>query len=593
MTARSIPELLREVRAAHADRPAFRFKREGTWRDWDWARAEAECRRVSRALLSLGLERGERMAIMSHTRLEWVLADLGIVGCGGTTVGIYPSSSAADCAHILDHCEAETVLVDDSEQLAKVRGVRAGLPHLRRIVLLDGTSDPGSDVLAWDDLLRRAEEVPEARLEARQAEIGPDDVASIVYTSGTTGTPKGAMLTHGNLLFVAGSAREALRVSPGGIYLLFLPLAHVFARLTVHLCLSAGNTIAFAEGIHKATDNLHEVRPNFLAGVPRVYEKIHHHILAEVHKKGALRERIFHWALDVGLRASRLEQQRRRLPPALAIRRALAQALVFRTIQSRLGGRVEFLISGAAPLDQAIAEFFHACGILILEGIGMTENSSFSNVNRRDHFKFGSVGQPGPGIEVRLAPDGEVLVRGPNVMKGYFKDPPATAEAIDRDGWLHTGDVGEIDAEGFLRITDRKKDLIVTSGGKNVAPQRLERALASSLFISQAAVFGDRRKFITALVTLDPEHLRSWAAERGKEPNSLEHLSRDPDLRAVVEAEVEAANAHLASYETVKKVRILPGEFTIEAGELTPTLKIRRKFLAQKYHQLIEEMYQE
>ncbi len=593
MPARTIPELVGQIRAAHPERTAFRFKRDGEWRDWDWTRAEKECRRVSRALLASGARRGDRVAILSQTRLEWVLCDLGIAGCGGITVGIYPSSLGTDCAYILDHCEAEWVFVEDREQLAKVAAVRDRLPRLRRIVLFEGPGDPGSGVLSWEEFLRLAVDVPEAQLDGHQGEIGPEDVASIVYTSGTTGVPKGAMLTHGSLLFVAESAREALAVTPGGVYLLFLPLAHVFARLTVHLCMSAANTIAFAEGLNQVAENLKEIRPNFLAGVPRILEKIHGKILSDVRKAGGFREKLFHWALRVGRRASGLEQEGRRLSVALAMQHAVAHLVVFRKIQASFGGRVEFLISGAAPLDKSIAEFFHACGVLILEGIGMTENSSFSNVNRKDRYKFGTVGPPGRGIEVKLAEDGEVLVRGPNVMKGYYKDAAATAEAIDSDGWLHSGDVGEIDPDGFLTITDRKKDLIVTSGGKNIAPQRLERALRSSPFIGQAVVFGDRRKFITALVTLNPEHMRVWAALNGKDGMSLEALARDADVRAVVEAEVESANAQLASFETVKKVRILPADFTIEAGEMTPTLKIRRKVVAERYRPLVDEMYLE
>lgn len=593
MAPTSIPAMLSHVREERPAEVAFRFKRERAWRDMTWTEAEAACRQVARALMTLGVAHGERVAVLSQSRIEWVLADFGIVGCGAVTVGIYPTNLVDDCAYVLTHSEACVVFVEDATQLAKIDAARASLPALRAIVRFDGEASATPGVLTWNEFLALADETPDAQLTSRTAAIRPDDMASFVYTSGTTGVPKGAMLSHRNILFVAESASRRLEIGPGRIYLLFLPLAHVFARLTVQLCLFSATTIAFAEGLHTVGEDLAQIRPHFIAAVPRIYEKLRDKVVSEARRAGGARARIFQWALAIGMRASARERAGQRVGPLLAARHALADRIVFRKVRAALGGRLEILISGAAPLDPRLAEFFHACGILILEGIGMTENSSFSNVNSRRGFKFGTVGRVGDGIEMKVAPDGEVLFRGPNVMAGYFKDPEGTAQAIDAQGWLHTGDVGEIDADGYLKITDRKKDLIVTSGGKNVAPQRIERVCCASRYIAQAVVFGDRRKFISALVTLDEAAVREWVEARGRKSGAVAELVRDPEVRALIEAEVEAANRQLASFESVKKFRILPGELSIESGELTPTLKVRRKVVAERHAGLLDEMYQD
>ena len=591
MTGATIPLVLRRMAAERPSETAYLHRSAGRWAAVSWRDNEELCRRVSRALMSLGVRHGDRVAIVSQSRIEWVQCDLGIAGCGAVTVGIYPTSPPSECAYVLDHSDSGVAFFEDWAQIAKLASLRPGLPHLKWLVALDGSSDEASGVLSWEQFLARADAVPDGDLDACIAAVGPDDLAAVVYTSGTTGIPKGAMLTHRGVLFSAESAASALALGPGKVYLLILPLAHVFARLTVHLCMSTGNVVAFAESLARISENMKTVRPHFLAGVPRMFEKIQDRIRLDAKRAGGFRSRVFAWSLDAGMRASRLEREGRAVPFVLRARRALARRLVFRKIHAALGGRVEFLISGAAPLDVRVAEFFHACGILILEGIGMTENASFSNVNRPGRFRFGTVGPAGPGIETRIAEDGEILVRGPNVMRGYFKDPDATRLAIDGDGWLHTGDVGHLDADGFLTVVDRKKDLIITSGGKNVAPQRIERALASSSFIARAVAFGDRRKYITALVTLDADAMRSWAERAGRAEESLESLARDEEVLALIDAEVDAVNRTLAPHEVVKSVRILPGDFSVEAGELTPTLKVRRKVVVEKYRSLIDEMY--
>ncbi len=592
MDYQSVHQMFEAVASTKGDNAAFRFKKkDGAWHEINWREAREIVRKVARALMALGVEKDAKVGILSQTRLEWVMTDFGAVSCGAVTVGVYPSNLAPDCAFVLNHSEAEVVFVENREQLDKLVSVRGDLARVREVIVYDGAGDAETGVLSWDEFLARADEIDEARFEERAASVGPDDLASLVYTSGTTGVPKGAMITNGNLVFTSWSAGECLATRNGFITLLFLPLAHVFARLIVYACMRLGVTVAFAEDLQKVPENLREVQPHFIASVPRIFEKVYDKITTGVKEAGGLKEKLFNWALGVGQQVSQLQQHGKPIPMFLGIQHSLATKLVFHKIQAALGGRLEWAVSGAAPLNKSIAEFFHACGVLILEGLGMTENTSFSNVNQVGKNRFGSVGPVGPGIEMKLAEDGEVLYRGPNVMKGYYRSPEATAEAIDAGGWLHTGDIGEIDDDGFLRITDRKKDLIITAGGKNVAPQRIERILRTSPYLSQVVAIGDKRKFIAALVTLDPEHMQKWCAEHGVNAAGAEAIASDPQVIALIQGEIEGLNRELASFESVKKFRIVPRDFSIEAGELTPTLKIKRKVVLQKYAPLIDEMY--
>ncbi len=592
MSDSSIYAMFHRIVSNRPDGVGYRTKRGGAWVDVTWRETEDTVRRIARSLIALGAKHGDRICILADTRIEWMECDLGITTCGGATVGIYPSSLAEDCAYIIEHCDADIVIVENDDQLRKLTTVRNDIPRVRHFVMIDGADDDAHGVLSWATFLERGSGVPDADLDARIAAIGRDDLASLVYTSGTTGVPKGAMITHGNMLFSSESATGCLQVLDGDSTLLFLPLAHVFARLIAYVSMRNDVTLAFAESIQKVAENLREVRPHYIASVPRIFEKVYDKILAGVHEAGGLKAKLFFWALGVGTRVSRLRQDGKPVPAFLGMKYALATRLVFHKIQAALGGQLRWAVSGAAPLNKTIAEFFHACGILILEGLGMTENTSFTNVNRYDNNKFGTVGPVGPGIEMKLADDGEILFRGPNVMKGYFKNPEATAETIDPDGWLYTGDIGEIDADGFLKITDRKKDLIITAGGKNVAPQRIEQFLKMSRYVSAAMAYGDRRKFITALVTLDPEQAPAWAKAHGLDPDPA-HLHERPEIVGLIESEIAAANQKLASYESVKKFRIVPGDFTVESGDLTPTLKLKRKVVTAKYQDLIDRMYAE
>jgi long-chain acyl-CoA synthetase len=593
MEYQSLYELFQGVSTTSSNRPAYRFKKGGSWVEMTWAETREATNGVSRSLLALGMKKGERVCILSRTRLEWMLCDLGIVCAGGVTVGIYPSNLAADCAYIADHAEAELIFVEDRSQLDKILETREKLPRLRRIVIFDGPGSAEQGVLSWDEFVAEGGRVDDAERERRGKELRPDDLATFVYTSGTTGVPKGAMISHGNLIFTTWSAGRCLYLEPEFCTLMFLPLAHVFARLITYCCVRNALLVAFAEDISTVPQNLKEIRPHFIASVPRVYEKVYNKVLAGAEQAGGIKLKLFHFAIETGHAVSRLEQARKPIPLGLRLRRAVADRLVLHKIRDALGGRLVWAVSGSAPLNPTIAEFFHACGVLILEGIGMTENTSFTNVNRIDDNKFGTVGQVGPGIEQRIAADGEVLYRGPNVMVGYFKDPEGTAEAIDKEGWLHTGDIGETDPDGFLKITDRKKDLIITAGGKNVAPQRIERILRLSQYIGQAVAYGDKRKYLTALITLDPDMIRQWAKDHGLDGMEPAALAERPEVRELIAGEVAQANKQLASFETIKRFHILPRDFSIEEGEMTPTLKIKRKVVVQRFQKELNALYSE
>lgn len=593
MNEKSIYELFHEVCEKNQDKTAFRFKKDGQWTPVTWKQHAETCKSISKGLLAIGIKKDEKVDILSQTRLEWVQCDIGAVSIGAVTVGIYPSNLADDCAYIINHSDAVIIFVENQDQLNKIISVRKQLTKLKHIVLYDGTPSGSDEAITWQEFLSKGQSVGDDLFAKRVGEVKVEDVASIVYTSGTTGVPKGAMLTHGNLLFTSWSAAESLYLLPYMDTLLFLPLAHVFARLIVYFCMRAGIAIAFAESMEKVADNLKEIRPHFIASVPRIFEKVYDRIISGVQDAGGLKEKIFRWSIGVGYQVSRHQQQKQSIPPSLAIKHQLANKLVLSKIQAAFGGQLLWAVSGAAPLNKTIAEFFHACGVLILEGIGMTENSSFTNVNRYDNNKFGTVGPPGPGIEQKIAPDGEVLYRAKNVMAGYYKNSKATEEAIDKDDWLYTGDIGDIDGDGFLRITDRKKDLIVTAGGKNIAPQRIERILRTSRYISQVVVIGDKKKFISALVTLDQPQVEAWATKQGIGYENWLELVAHPRVKALIDAEVIEKNKDLATFESVKKVSLIPSDFSVANGELTASLKIKRKVVTERYRDLIEAMYRE
>jgi long-chain acyl-CoA synthetase len=596
MSPESLGALFWDRVSRSGERPAQRVKTEGTWHDVSWQALGGEVWDVALGLIALGRQPGDAVGILSQSRAEWARADFAILSMGGITIPVYPTYPAESFAYIARDSETRTLFVENEQQLEKALGAAPQVPSLDTVVLMGGRSaSPGDDrprVLDWEALreLGRAADFRNT-LESRLAAVKRDDVATIVYTSGTTGPPKGVVQTHGNHLAALEMIARASGVRDGDVHLLFLPLAHSFGRMESFLGVRLGLTTAFAESIERLPDNLREVSPDFICSVPRVFEKVYGRILSGVAAASPVRRGIFHWALGVGRRASQLEQHGRALPASLRAQKALADRLVFGKLRAAFGGRLRFCVSGSAPLALEIAEFFHAVGILILEGYGLTETCPILSSNHPDAFKFGTVGRPFDGIELKIAEDGEIIARGPNIAQGYYRRQEDTAAVFEPGGWFHTGDVGEIDRDGFLRITDRKKDLIKTSGGSYVAPQHIENLLKGDPFVSHAMVEGDRRPYPVALVTVSPEELAKLARERGLGDKPPEELVRHPAVVERVRKIVDGANVHLASYAQVKRFAVLPHEFTQEGGELTPTLKVKRRDVRQKYADVIESLY--
>jgi long-chain acyl-CoA synthetase len=551
---------------------------------------------MSLGLRELGIRDGDRVAILSENRPEWAIADYACLTARCTDVPIYPTLPARQIEYILRDSGAVALVVSSAAQLEKVLAIRERLPGLRHIVTLDAVGAGQEGVLGLDELLRCGRAAvarqPEWRTHALAA--SPADLATLIYTSGTTGEPKGVMLTHGNIasnvttccrLFTFGDRDECLS---------FLPLSHIFERMFGHYSMfHAGVVINYAGGIDTVAADMQECRPTLMAAVPRLYEKIHARVLDSVRASPAPRRRIFAWARRVGEEWADRTLARAPIPPSLLLARHLADRLVFARLRARTGGRIRFFISGGAPLSAEIARFFYAAGMPILEGYGLTETSPVIAVNTDRHTKLGTVGLPIPGVEVRIADDGEIVTRGPNVMRGYYGKPAETAEALDADGWFHTGDIGLIDAEGYLRITDRKKDLIVTAGGKNIAPQPIENLAKGSKYVSNVVMVGDRRPFPIMLVVPNPEPLRVWAARRGLPADDLERLVGVPDVQLKVEREVRKMLRDLAQFEMPKKFLLLPRDFSVEGGELTPTLKVRRRVVEERHRAAIEALYAE
>jgi long-chain acyl-CoA synthetase len=593
MSEKSIYELFKTICEKNPDKAAYRYKAGEEWKPVTWKEHQETCKTISKALMALGVERDDKVNILCSPRLEWIQVDMATMSIGAVIVGIYFSNLANDCAHIINHSDAVVLFVENQKQMDKIREIRDNLPNLKHIVMIEGTPSGVEGAMTRQEFIAKGANITDEEFLTRTSELQLGDVASIVYTSGTTGIPKGAMLTHENLIFSSWSALESLTIEPHFETFLYLPHSHVFAKIIVLVCLRAGLTINIGESRDKFIENIQETKPYWFATAPRLYEKAYIGITSKAMDAGGIKHKIFRWALGVGHKVSELQQQHKPVTGSLAFKHKLATKLVFSKIQALFGGNLVFAVSGAAPLNKSIAEFFHACGILILEAIGMTENASFSNLNRYDNNKFGTVGPPGPEIEQKIAPDGEVLFRGKNVMLGYYKDPEETAKTIDKDGWLHTGDMGEIDDKGFLRITDRKKAIIVTAGGKNVAPQRIEKIMRTSRYIDQAVAYGDRKKYLTGVVALDQEQITEWATKHGLSFNSWEELPRHPRVVELIDNEVQEKNKSLASFETLKKVIIAPNEFSVDSGELTPSFKVKNKVVIEKYRTQLDNLYED
>ncbi len=595
-TPRNLNQLFFEaVDRFSTKRAALRYKADGAWRD---ITHQELARRVFHAAIGLyefGIKPGDRVAIYSENRPEWAIADYACLSARCADVAIYPTLPAPQIEYLLRDSGAAAVFVGDREQYQHVQSVRASLPQLKTVFMF-GPVQEGDDGIPFQQLLRHGAAVenkyPTYRRDALAA--SPDDLATLIYTSGTTGEPKGVMLTHGNFCANITAALQVLRIGPTDSCLSFLPLSHSFERMAGHYTmLHAGATINYAESWERVADNLREVRPTIVLSVPRLYEKVYARVTEMAMAGGAVSRRVFFWARRVGNAYADLKLAGKPIPFWLDLRHTFADRLVFSKLRIRTGGRIRFFVSGGAPLSPEIAKFFYAAGLPVLEGYGLTETTPVVTVNGLKALKIGTVGRPLPGVEVRIAEDGEILVRGPSVMRGYYNKPQVTAEAIDAQGWFHTGDIGELDQDGFLRITDRKKDLIVTAGGKKIAPQPIENLVRNNPFLKNAVLIGDKRKFPVLLVVPDVDALKKWAADRGLPNGDVDQFLSQPDVTAKIEREAMLNLRDLANFEMPKKVLVIRDDFTVENGQLTPTLKVKRAVVEKKYQELIDAAYED
>ncbi|MBW2607522.1 MAG: long-chain fatty acid--CoA ligase [Deltaproteobacteria bacterium] len=584
-------EMLKETVDRRGKNTAYRwFVEAGQTDSVTWTEYYDQVKQVGKSLIALGIKKDDKVNILSYSSYRWVLSDMAMMCIGAVTVGIYQSLLPDDCKYIINHSDAVLVFAEDDIQLQKLFEIRKELSEVRKVVLFNGKCPEDDWVLSFEEFLDLGKDVPDKDFEKRVGAVGSQDAAAIVYTSGTTGVPKGAVLTHDNITFTAQSVGKSVQYYDDDHVFLFLPLAHVFARTCVNTAILSGCTLTFNRSMDTLADDLKAAQPHWFPSVPRTYEKVYSKVISGAEAKGGIALKIFRWACDVGKQVSECKLNNEPIPFLTDLKYKLATRLVFSKIQAALGGRVRWCISGAAPINPDIATFFHGAGILIVEGLGMTENTSFTNLNRFDNYRFGWVGPPGPGIEQKIAEDGEIMFRGRNVMKEYYKMPEETAETLTEDGWQYTGDLGEIDSENFLKVTGRKKELIITAGGKKIPPSAIEGIVATSKHIAQICVIGDRRKYLTALVTLDPDNIAGYARENGISFSSVDDLIGNEKIISLIEEEVAEKNKTLASFETIKKVTIIP-EFTIENGLLTPTFKIKKNIAMDRYQDKIDAMY--
>jgi len=584
-------EMLAETVDRRGDNTAYKwFKEAGQTDSVTWTEYYDQVKQVAKSLIALGVRKDDKVNILSYSSYRWVLSDMAMMCIGAVTIGIYQSLLPDDCKYIINHSDAVLIFAEDDIQLQKIFEIRKEIPEIRKVVLFNGTCPEDDGVLSFEEFLGLGKDVPNKDFEKRVEAVTPQDAAAIVYTSGTTGVPKGAVLTHDNITFTAQSVGQSVQYYDDDHVFLFLPLAHVFARTCVNTSILSGSTLTFNRSMDTLVDDLKAAQPHWFPSVPRIYEKVYSKVISGAEAKGGLALKIFSWACEVGKQVSDCKLNNEPIPFLTDLKYKLATKLVFSKIQAALGGRVRWCISGAAPINPDIARFFHGAGILILEGLGMTENTSFTNLNRFDNYRFGWVGPAGPGIEQKIAEDGEIMFRGRNVMKEYYKMPEETAETITEDGWQYTGDLGEIDSENFLKVTGRKKDLIITAGGKNIAPSAIEGIIATSKYIAQICLIGDRRKYLTALITLDPDNIAEYARKNGISFSVVDDLIGNEKIVALIEEEVAEKSKTLASFETIKKVTTIP-EFTIENGLLTPTFKIKKNVAMDRYQDKIDAMY--
>lgn len=601
MVPGTIPTLFLDVCDRFRGRPgktAYAHKAEGTWRhtSHDDLRRQVEC--FALGLLLEGVVPGERIGIASENRIEWPIANFAINTLGAIDVPVFQTLTARQEAQIFANCGASVIIVSNAFQLGKINKVRDELPSLRTIIVMNDDVETGPGIVRFSDVMRKGEasataDERERKFRTMAMRVQPDDLLTLIYTSGTTGTPKGVMLTHRNITSNIAGALAVLPVSDADIFLSYLPLCHSYERMAGFYCaFTTGASTYFAESIESVADNLREVRPTIMTSVPRLFERVRGRIIASVDKQSAVRRRIFHWAVDVGLRTLDADEAGRR-SPLLAAQHVLADRLVFSSVRERMGGRLRFFVSGGAALAPDIGRFFQAMGIVILEGYGLTETSPVLCVTRPDDVAFGTVGKPLPNVEIRIADDGEILAWGPNIMRGYWQDDAATVDAIDPAGWIHTGDIGVIGDDANLRITDRKKHILVSSGGKNIAPQPIEQALLQSPLIDQVILIGDHREYCTALVVPDEDAVRALFTQGKLAASSREEMFASDELHRAIRSDITRLQQDLSKYERVRRFTVLPAPFTVENGMLTPTLKIKRKEVEKQYKDVIDAMYEE
>ncbi len=576
-------------------RYVYRYKLDGKYVGITYDEFYKKIELFAHGLHSLGLKHGEKVAILSENRPEWPISDLACLALGLVDVPIFPTLTAKQIEYILTDGDVSAVIVSNAFQLSKILRIRDNLKKLRHVIIMnpkEGSKE--KSLLDFSEVYESGKKPSDRNPDqfARWlAQPKPSDVATIIYTSGTTGEPKGVILTHGNFVANIKGALNHIQINDEDALLSFLPISHSFERMAgYYTALSAGASVSYAESIETVAQNMMEVRPTIVTTVPRLFERIHALIMKNVESGSPAKKRIFYWALNVGKRFTDV-RRKERVGPILRSEYALADKLVFSKLRERTGGRIKFFVSGGAALARELGEFFEAAGIMIIEGYGMTECSPVISANRMDDYKFGTVGKPLNNVQVKIADDGEILTRGPHVMVGYYKNIEATKESIDRDGWLHTGDIGHFDTDGFIVITDRKKHLFVNSGGKNIAPQPIENLLQQSRFVDQIVLIGDRRRFNSALIVPDFEILREFAKEHHIEYRSDEELLANEKVDDAIRKDINELQKDLAKYEQVRRFKLLPNPFTVENGDLTPTLKVKRKIVEQKYADLIESMY--
>lgn len=572
---------------------ALRFRKNNQWHTVHWHEWRQMVRDTALGLHALGISCGDKIAILSENSPEWTFADLGALSLGAVTVPIYPTASPQDIAYVLRHAEVKILFVSNSQHLERLNENLKDILGNFRIILFQENTGSGCENLAFlQELGRKTFPQAEEVFINLVDQVSPESLASLIYTSGTTGPPKGVMLTHKNFVSNYESCKKRIQVSSEDVALSFLPLCHVFERLAGYYFMAfQGAQIAYAESMQTLARDFVEVKPTVAASVPRVYEKIYAAIMETLSQKPKSIQNLFHWAVSLGKKCSEKKLKRQSLSLWEKIQWKIADQLVFKKIKGRFGGQVRLFISGGAPLSKELAEFFYAIGVLILEGYGLTETSPVISVNTADHLKFGSVGQPLPGVQVKIAEDDEILTKSDSVMKGYFKDEESTKKVIQA-GWLHTGDIGYLSQDGFLVITDRKKDIIVNAGGKNISPQNIEKAILADPLFAQVVIIGDKRPFLTALILLQRSGLEKLCVEMGLGSPGWEKALEDPRIYEAVNKRLQTLTCSFAQYEKIQYFAFLPEELSIASGELTPTLKVKRRFVMQKYHGLIDKLYQ-